>query len=162
MNRRSSMIEWNDRATFLVWSLPINSWTRSTMNIYGDKLLTMRMIQIKSNKKQVLLLMINAFLEAFEFEAGVSVIRIAPPWFLSCTTHCKFTSLVPPLYHSCTTIVSLVVFRSGRALGASGHGVKRSWLGALTMPPAGRNTKLLIRNSFQFLKMEVFLPLFAG
>ena len=142
------------------------------MNIYGDKLLTMRMIQIKSNKKQVLLIIVNAifFLEAFEFEAtkknsaqaGVTVIRIAPPWFLSCTTHCKFTSLVPPLYHSCATIVSLVVFRSGRALGASGHGVKRSWLGALTMPPASRNTKLLIRNSFQFLKMEVFLPVFAG
>ena len=83
------------------------------MNTYGEKLLSMRMIQIKSNKKQVLLLMINAFLEAFEFEAGVSVIRIAPPWFLSCTTRCKFTSLVPLLDLSwttcCTTFVPLVV-----------------------------------------------------
>ena len=52
--------------------------------------------------------------------------------------------------------------RSGRALGGSGHGVKRSWQGALTMPPAGRNTEPLTRNSFQFLKMEVFLPLFVG
>ena len=83
------------------------------MNTYGEKLLSMRMIQIKSNKKQVLLLMINAFLEAFEFEAGVSVIRIAPPWFLSCTTRCKFTSLVPLLDLSwttcCTTFVPFVV-----------------------------------------------------
>ena len=52
--------------------------------------------------------------------------------------------------------------RSGRALGGSGHGVKRSWQGALTMPPAGRNTESLTRNSFQFLKMEVFLPSSLG
>ena len=50
----------------------------------------------------------------------------------------------------------------GRAFGGNGHGVKRSWQGALTMPPAGRNTEPLTRNSFQFLKMEVFLPLFVG
>ena len=71
---------------------------------------------------------------------------------------CLLTHLFLP---SLTTNIILVI-RSGRALGASGHGVKRSWLGALTMPPAGRNTELLTRNSFQFLKMEVFLPLFAG
>ena len=62
------------------------------MNFYGDKLLTMRMIQMKSEKKQLLLLIINAmFLEPFEFEgtkknspqAGVAAIRIAAPWFLS-------------------------------------------------------------------------------
>ena len=56
------------------------------------------------------------FLEPFEFEAtkknipqaGVAAIRIAAPWFLSCTTRCKFTSLVPLLYLSWTTLVQLL------------------------------------------------------
>ena len=64
---------------------------------------------MKSEKKQLLLLIINAmFLEPFEFEAtkknspqaGVAAIRIAAPWFPSCTTRCKFTTLVPLLNHS--------------------------------------------------------------
>ena len=72
-------------------------------------------------KKQLLLLIINAvFLEPFEFEAtkknspqaGVAAIRIAAPWFLSWTTLCKFTTLVPLvaplLYHFCTTLVPLL------------------------------------------------------
>ena len=72
---------------------------------------------MKSEKKQLLLLIINAmFLEPFEFEAtkknspqaGVAAIRIAAPWFLSCTTRCKFTSLVPLLYLSWTTLVQLL------------------------------------------------------
>ena len=81
---------------------------------------------MKNEKKQLLLLIINAIvLEAFEFEAtkknspqgSVSVIRffirIAAPWFLSCTIRCKFTTLrplvVPLLYHFCTIFVPLVV-----------------------------------------------------
>ena len=40
--------------------------------------------------------------------------------------------------------------RSGRALGASRHGVKRSWQGALIMPPASRNTETLTRNKTSF------------
>ena len=35
-----------------------------------------------------------------------------------------------------------------RALGGNGHGVRRSWQGALIMPPASRPTEPLTRNSF--------------
>ena len=76
--------------------------------------------------------------------------------------HVKRAALVPDIIIIILMMITIIIIRSGRALSASGHGVKRSWLGALTMPPAGRNTKLLTRNSFQFLKMEVFLPSSLG
>ena len=92
----------------------------------------------------------------------MTVIRIAPPWFLSCTTHCKFTSLVPPLYHSCATIVSLVVFRSGRALGASGHGVKRSWLGALQCLQPAATQSFWQETAFNSSRWKFFSPSSLG
>ena len=44
----------------------------------------------------------------------------------------------------------------GRALGGNGHGVRRSWQGALIMPPASRPTEPLTRNSFNSSRQKLF------
>ena len=51
-----------------------------------------------------------------------------------------------------------IIFIRGQALTGSGHGVRRSWQGALIMPPASRPTEPLTRNSFNSSRQKFFFP----
>ena len=72
----------------------------------------------------------------------------------------EFIEWFPPSYESegKSFLNISIIFICERALGGSGRGVRRSWQGALLMPPASRPTEPLTRNSFNSSRQKFFFP----